>query len=72
MAMGKWHLGNQPPFLPIRHGFDHYLGLPYLNDMGGASKNKGNWRPPLPLLETPVIRPPPIKTRSPRVIPRKR
>ncbi len=41
MCVGKWHLGDQPPFLPTRHGFDHYLGLPYSNDMG---------RPPVPLL----------------------
>lgn len=30
---GKWHLGDQPKFLPTRHGFDDYLGLPYSNDM---------------------------------------
>jgi arylsulfatase A len=30
---GKWHLGHLPPFLPTRHGFDDYLGLPYSNDM---------------------------------------
>ena len=30
---GKWHLGDQPPFLPTRHGFDEYFGLPYSNDM---------------------------------------
>lgn len=46
MAIGKWHLGDQPEFLPTRHGFDHYLGLPYSNDMGGNDNNK----PPLPLL----------------------
>ncbi|MBI5834769.1 MAG: sulfatase-like hydrolase/transferase [Armatimonadetes bacterium] len=33
MCIGKWHLGDQPEFLPTRHGFDHYLGLPYSNDM---------------------------------------
>ena len=38
MAIGKWHLGDQPDFLPTRHGFDHYLGLPYSNDMGGTGK----------------------------------
>ena len=38
MAIGKWHLGDQPDFLPTRHGFDHYLGLPYSNDMGGTRK----------------------------------
>jgi len=30
---GKWHLGDAPPFLPTRHGFDEYFGLPYSNDM---------------------------------------
>jgi arylsulfatase A len=30
---GKWHLGCQPQFLPTRHGFDEYYGLPYSNDM---------------------------------------
>src|SRR4051812_1561701 len=34
MCIGKWHLGDQPVFLPTRHGFDHYFGLPYSNDMG--------------------------------------
>lgn len=60
MAVGKWHLGDQPDFLPTRRGFDHYLGLPYSNDMGGrnrqanaaAKKKKAGDRsaPPLPLL----------------------
>ena len=30
---GKWHLGHEPQFLPTRHGFDEYFGLPYSNDM---------------------------------------
>jgi len=30
---GKWHLGHHPKFLPTRHGFDEYFGLPYSNDM---------------------------------------
>lgn len=30
---GKWHLGDHPEFLPLRHGFDEYLGIPYSNDM---------------------------------------
>lgn len=30
---GKWHLGHLPPFLPTRHGFEEYFGLPYSNDM---------------------------------------
>ncbi len=32
-AIGKWHLGHLPPFLPMAHGFDHYFGIPYSNDM---------------------------------------
>jgi hypothetical protein len=35
-AVGKWHLGDQPEFLPTRHGFDRYFGLPYSNDLGPA------------------------------------
>ncbi len=31
--IGKWHLGHHPQFLPTRHGFDEYFGLPYSNDM---------------------------------------
>lgn len=30
---GKWHLGHLPEFLPGRHGFDEYYGIPYSNDM---------------------------------------
>ena len=33
MIIGKWHLGDHPKFLPTRHGFDKYFGLPYSNDM---------------------------------------
>lgn len=30
---GKWHLGHHAQFLPMRHGFDDYYGIPYSNDM---------------------------------------
>ncbi|TWU22096.1 Arylsulfatase [Novipirellula galeiformis] len=30
---GKWHLGHHPKFLPTAHGFDHFYGIPYSNDM---------------------------------------
>jgi len=33
MIIGKWHLGDHPRFLPTRHGFDQFYGLPYSNDM---------------------------------------
>lgn len=32
-CIGKWHLGHLPQFLPSMHGFDHYFGIPYSNDM---------------------------------------
>ena len=31
--IGKWHLGHLPQYLPTRHGFDYWFGLPYSNDM---------------------------------------
>ena len=33
MCIGKWHLGDHPDFMPTNHGFDHYFGIPYSNDM---------------------------------------
>ena len=33
MAIGKWHLGHQPEYLPTSRGFDDFYGLPYSNDM---------------------------------------
>jgi arylsulfatase A-like enzyme len=56
-CIGKWHLGHRPQFLPTKHGFDHYFGIPYSNDMGAdtpGGKLRG-W-PPLPLmLETEIV-----------------
>jgi arylsulfatase A len=48
---GKWHLGHEPPFLPPRHGFDEYLGLPYSNDMWPRHPQQKNFYPDLPLIE---------------------
>jgi arylsulfatase A-like enzyme len=45
--IGKWHLGDQRPFLPTRQGFDFYLGIPYSDDM---TAREGQPWPPLPLL----------------------
>ncbi len=47
-CIGKWHLGDQPQFLPTRQGFDYYYGIPYSNDMG---LRRGPDQPPLPLLK---------------------
>lgn len=49
---GKWHLGHHPRFLPIHHGFDEYLGLPYSNDMWPRHpETKPGSYPPLPMIE---------------------
>ena len=50
--IGKWHCGDQPGFLPLNHGFDHYFGLPYSNDMGRQVNTPDilSSLPPLPLL----------------------
>lgn len=49
---GKWHLGHHPQFLPTRHGFDEYFGLPYSNDMWpNHPEAKPGTYPPLPLIE---------------------
>ncbi len=47
---GKWHLGHHPEFLPMRHGFDDYFGLPYSNDMWPNHPTNKKY-PPLPLIE---------------------
>ncbi len=47
---GKWHLGDHRSFLPLQHGFDEYLGLPYSNDMWPLHPTAKNF-PDLPLIE---------------------
>lgn len=42
-AIGKWHLGHLPLYLPTRNGFDSYWGIPYSNDMD-AVKGFPNYR----------------------------
>ncbi len=51
-CVGKWHLGDQLEFLPTRHGFDEYYGIPYSNDMVART---GPGRPPLPLMRGEVV-----------------
>ena len=60
-CFGKWHLGHQPEFLPLNHGFDQYYGLPYSNDMWpyhpdlvnlpADSERRKRGFPPLPMIE---------------------
>ncbi|MBN1910730.1 MAG: sulfatase, partial [Pirellulales bacterium] len=48
-CFGKWHLGDQPQFLPTEQGFDTYYGIPYSNDMWPPHKR---WAfPVLPVME---------------------
>ncbi|GLR17413.1 sulfatase family protein [Portibacter lacus] len=52
-AFGKWHLGDDPKFLPLNHGFDEYIGIPYSNDMWPFHPQQGpvfNFKP-LPLIQ---------------------
>jgi len=49
MCIGKWHVGDQPQFLPTKQGFDHYFGIPYSNDMQRKSTESG-------LRVTPLLR----------------
>jgi arylsulfatase A-like enzyme len=37
-CFGKWHLGDQPQFMPLAQGFDEYFGIPYSNDMWPGNK----------------------------------
>jgi arylsulfatase A-like enzyme len=55
---GKWHLGDQPEFLPTRQGFDYFWGIPYSDDMT-RDKRPDDW-PDLPLMRNDrVIEAPP-------------
>lgn len=54
-VIGKWHVGDQPEFLPAHYGFDSWFGIPYSNDMGLQTRSSGvAWAEhievPLPLM----------------------
>jgi len=49
-CIGKWHLGDSPQFLPTRHGFDFFFGLPYSHDMWPHHPENPQNYPPLPLI----------------------
>ena len=58
--VGKWHLGHLPRFLPTRHGFDEYYGIPYSNDMDrvleGPGYREALWEPKVEYWNVPLLR----------------
>ncbi|MCZ6673118.1 MAG: sulfatase [Verrucomicrobia bacterium] len=49
---GKWHLGDQPAFLPTRQGFDEFFGIPYSHDIHPYHPRQDHFNfPSLPLLD---------------------
>lgn len=49
---GKWHLGDQPDFLPTRQGFDEFFGIPYSHDIHPFHRQQAKFDfPPLPVLD---------------------
>ncbi len=59
-AIGKWHLGHLPQYLPTNHGYDSYLGIPYSNDMDlvkGAPRDRSRfWEPKNEYWDLPLLR----------------
>jgi uncharacterized sulfatase len=50
--VGKWHLGHsRPEFLPVRRGFDEYLGILYSNDMRPVRLTDGEQVVEYPLVQ---------------------
>ncbi|PWD98536.1 sulfatase family protein [Marinilabilia rubra] len=59
-AVGKWHLGHLPEYLPMAQGFDGYYGIPYSNDMDyvpAKDGKQGYWNVPLMRNEEIIERP---------------
>src|SRR5262245_35317635 len=43
-AVGKWHLGHLPQFLPMAQGFDEWFGLPFSHDMRMTAPRDNGYR----------------------------
>jgi len=57
-CFGKWHLGDQPQFLPTNQGFGTYFGIPYSNDMWPNNKASRGWKYgccPLPVMRDTAV-----------------
>ncbi|MBI9063654.1 MAG: sulfatase [Marinilabiliaceae bacterium] len=48
---GKWHLGHHPEFMPNRHGFTEFYGIPYSMDMWPFHPKPSHPYPALPVYE---------------------
>ena len=58
-AVGKWHLGHLPQYLPTSHGFDQYYGIPYSNDMDRVNvvdRDEAFARPKPEYFQVPLLR----------------
>lgn len=58
-AIGKWHLGHLPEYLPTSHGFDYYYGIPYSNDMDRVDSIEGRhalMNPKIEYFQVPLMR----------------
>ena len=55
-VFGKWHLGDQPGFLPTKQGFDEFFGVPFSHDIHPFHPRQDHYNfPPLPLLENETV-----------------
>ena len=59
--IGKWHLGHLPEYLPTRHGFDYWFGIPYSNDMDwnlpdGLENRTAYFEPEIDYWHVPLMR----------------
>src|SRR5690606_10160678 len=54
---GKWHLGDDPDFMPNNQGFDDFFGIPFSNDMWPHHPQQGTVFDfdPLPLYQNKKI-----------------
>jgi arylsulfatase A-like enzyme len=55
-CFGKWHLGHQPQFRPLKRGFDEYFGILYSNDMHPVELIEGDKVAEYPVVQATLTR----------------